>query len=228
MLIVDPDLIENFGKISIDDYEDGWDASDDAFYYYREGMKYSDAKDKEKRLDCFRKSELLHRHAVNLGEWESYIGLGYIYSYNRCEGEYYSDPAVPQENLSEDELAFKAFEEGSRHDDSECFYKLGDMYKKGRGCEASPAEAFKCYEKAFELSKEDEPYRWGSVALRLADCYESGFGCEQNLKTALKWYNQAVMGLEIAVNEGDSYYTKVYHNALAAQKRIQQELSGNY
>ncbi len=59
--------------------------------YYREGMSYSDAEDRQTRIDCFRAAEILYLHAAAKGNVDAYLDLGYIYSYDRCEGHYYVD-----------------------------------------------------------------------------------------------------------------------------------------
>ena len=102
---------------------------------------------------------------------------------------------------------------------------MGDLYKRGVGCEPDATQAFRCYERALELGKGEHPVVWGSVALRLADCYENAFGCEQSFSKALKWYEQAVTGLEIAVREGEWFYKKSLASAKNGVKRCKQELS---
>ena len=85
-------------------------------------------------------------------------------------------------------------------------YKLGDLFKKGVGCEANAETAYRWYKRACELSEKEDPVIWGSAALRLASCHEDGFGCEQSFAKAGEWYERAATGLEIAVRAGDWYY----------------------
>lgn len=75
-----------------DDDEDGNDA---LFYgggYYDEGMSYTDPANHEKRIECFQAAELLYRHAAGRGNAVASLCLGYVYSYDRCEGRYWRDP----------------------------------------------------------------------------------------------------------------------------------------
>lgn len=105
---------------------------------------------------------------------------------------------------------------------------LGDMHKRGTGCNADPLKAFECYAKAFEPSGKERPTVRGSSALRLAGAYENGLGCEPDLEKALRYYQQAEVGLDVAVRSGEHFYTRTLANARTAIKRIKQELDGTY
>lgn len=105
---------------------------------------------------------------------------------------------------------------------------LGDMHKRGTGCNADPLKAFECYAKAFEPSGKERPTVRGSSALRLAGAYENGLGCEPDLEKALRYYQQAEVGLDVAVRSGEHFYTRTLANARTAIKRIKQELGGTY
>lgn len=63
----------------------------------------------------------------------------------------------------------------------------------------------------------------GSIALRIAGCYEEGFGPNQSFSKALRWYKKAVLGLEFAVDNGDSWYEKALISARMGEKRCLQE-----
>ena len=71
---------------------------EDALYYgalhYNEGMGYTDAADHEKRIACFQAAEVLYRSTAEKGSADAYLCLGYVYSYDRCEGRYWRDPMV--------------------------------------------------------------------------------------------------------------------------------------
>lgn len=202
--------------------------------YYREAMSYTDAEDHETRVSCFQAAEILYLHAASKGNPIAYANLGYVYSYDRCEGRYFVDHRHSEtiedyaRPYPREQRAFECFTFAANAGDAEACYKLGDMYKRGIGCEANPDQALAWYKRAFDLRDGYPASVWGSIALRLASCFEEGIGCDFDLAQALKWYKQAIIGLEQAVREGDSFYTRTLSNAQAAAKRIEQELNGAY
>ena len=101
---------------------------------------------------------------------------------------------------------------------------MGDLYKRGVGCEPDVGEAFRWYRRASELMACEHPVILGSVALRLGECFEEAIGCRQDFARALEWYLKAVEGLEIAVDGGESWYEKALAGARAGVKRCRQEL----
>ena len=193
--------------------------------YYDEGMSYTDPSDKDKRIRCFQAAEQLYLQAAERGNAVANLCLGYVYSYNRCEGRYFRrahgeiGKPYPRE-----ERAFECFSIAAAADIPEACYKLGDLYKHGIGCEPDAAEAFRWYVRASELAARERPVILGSIALRLADCYEEGLGCEQSFERALEWYEKAVSGLEFAVDNGEVWYEKALSGARAGAKRCQQEV----
>ena len=203
--------------------EGGWDALYYGSQYYNEGMGYTDASDRDTRIECFQAAELLYLHAGERGNPIAWQNLGYVYSYDRCEGAYFEVWAHGAKSFPREERAFECYRKASEAGMPEATYKLGDLHKRGCGCEASLAEAFRCYERAFELGRDDEPVVWGSIALRLGDAYENAIGCEQSFAKALKWYEQAVTGLEIAVNSGEWFYKKALTGARNGVARCKQE-----
>lgn len=202
--------------------------------HYREGMSYTDAEDRHARVECFQAAEILYLHAAAKGNVDAYVDLGYIYSYDRCEGHYFVDHRQT-ENVEDytrpyprEQRAFECFFYAAEHGDAEACYKLGDLCKRGVGCEADPEKAFAWYTRAFELKDGMPPHVWGSIALRLADAYENGIGCAFDPEKALEWYKKAEAGLDIGVRSGAHFYTKTLANTRAAIKRLTQELDGRY
>lgn len=210
------------------DYDD--ETGDDALWYgcryYDEGMSYTDPADHDKRIECFQAAELLYRHAAGRGNAWANLNLGYVYSYDRCEGKYWVDPFVwePGYSYPREERAFECLSAAAQAELPEACYKLGDLYKQGTGCDPDAAAAFRCYVRASELAQREKPVILGSIALRLADCYEEGFGCQQDFTRALDWYRQAVEGLEAAVDAGEAWYEKALASARAGLKRCRQEV----
>ena len=200
---------------------------------YDKAMSYFDASDHFKRIASFHDAEGWYLQAAQRDNPYAYLNLGYVYSYDRCEGNYYVNAdaamykrlqAVPDERRQR--LAFDCYLAAAEMEMAEGCYKLGDMYKHGMGCNPNAQLAFRWYARACELSYDDEPAIWGSAALRLATCYENGFGCGQSFEVALGWYEKAVTGLEIAVRGGDWFYEKALAGARDGLNRCKQELAG--
>lgn len=201
--------------------------------YYLEAMGYSAAADRQARIECFQAAEILYLHAAAKGNVYAYLNLGYVYSYDRCEGRYFvdrrhSEDASGDAPYPREQRAFECFEFAAKSGDAEACYKLGDLYKRGVGCEPDAAEALRWYMHAFELKDGMPPHVWGSIALRLGDAYENGIGCEFDLEKALDWYRKAETGLDIGVRSGEAFYGRTLANVRAAMKRIVQELDGRY
>lgn len=209
-----------------DDTDDGADALWYGGRYYEEAMGYLDAADHEKRVDCFRAAELLYRHAAGMGNAVANLCLGYVYSYDRCEGRYWGCERYQQKGREypREERAFECLSLAAEAGIPEACYKLGDMHKHGTGCDPDSGEAFRWYVRASELAVRERPVILGSIALRLGECYEEGIGCTQDFARALAWYQRADEGLAAAVAGGEEWYAKALAVARAGVKRCQQEV----
>lgn len=182
----------------------------------------------ERRVLCFQAAELLYLHASRQGHPIADLNLGYVYSYDRCEGHYWNaDPAgsVP---FDCDVHAYRHYRSAAEAGVAEACYKLGDLLRDGRGCKADPREAYSWFLRAYKLGKSGDPVIWGSAALRLGTSCENGEGCPQSFKAALDWYEKATTGLGIAVRAGDSWYRGALRRAKAGLARTHQELDGRY
>ena len=218
-------------------YDDA-DGEDALYYggcYYDEAMSYTDQLYHDQRIDCFRAAELFYRHAAAKGNAVANLCLGYVYSYDRCEGHYWvsntacdaapnASEAARSHPYPRQRRAFECLLAAAQASIPEACYKLGDMYKHGTGCDAQATEAFRWYVRASELAAHERPVILGSIALRLADCYENGFGCSQDFNRALAWYRKAVTGLEVAVDAGEVWYEKALASARSGEKRCKQEV----
>ena len=223
----------NTGRVSVTWYPyfaRDWGGDDALYYggcYYEEGMGYADSADREARIACFQAAELLYRHSAGQGNALANLCLGYVYSYDRCEGRYWDSAALSEWRRNEpyprEERAFACLSIAAAADIPEACYKLGDMYKHGTGCDPNLAEAFRWYVRASELSANESPVILGSVALRLGECHEEGLGCKQDFTRALSWYRQAAAGLEAAIDGGETWYEKALASARAGVKRCMQE-----
>lgn len=202
---------------------EGWDALDYGGGYYDEGMSSSPDDEHEKRILCFRAAELLYLHSANKGNAYGHLCLGYVYSYDRCEGRYWE--GTPFDHLAHAVTHYRAAAEAGI---AEACYKLGDLLRDGRGCEMDLDEAYHWFQRAAELSQDEEPVVWGSAALRLGHAHEEGEGCEQSFELARTWYERAATGLGIAVRSGSSWYREALRRAEDGLARVRQELSGEY
>lgn len=208
---------------------------EDALYYggglYDDGMRLTAPEYAEARRDCFKAAELFYRHAAGRGNPIAYLCLGYIYYYDRCRGWYWRnlDELETDEDYERpyprEERAFECFEKAANAGIAEGFYKLGDVYKNGIGCEADQQQAYRCCVQAKEHDNGRAAYLTGSIALRLAKCLEEGMGCEHDFKQALKEYETAEHFLDAAVCSGDWYYKNARDGARDGVTRCKQEIA---
>lgn len=165
-----------------DDYDDVY--GDDALYYgggyYDEAMSYSDPADRQKRIDCFRAAELLYRHAAGRGNAVANLCLGYVYSYDRCEGDYW----VGADGTGEMAGSFPAGPDAkpTAGTDSPGPERVG----ASGGIRSYPREqrAFECLSIAAEAKICEACYKLG-------DMYKRGVGCTPDAGEAFRWYARA-------------------------------------
>ena len=213
---------------------DDLDGEDALFYggcLYDEGMRLSAPEHIEARLNCFKAAELLYRHAAGKGNPIGYMALGYVYYYDRCKSSYWrnlneleTDEDYKRPYPREDR-AFECIKKAAETGLAEAFYKLGDAYKNGVGCEVDMQQAYWCYAMAGTSTGPQAPYLTGSIALRLAKCLEEGIGCGHDFERALEEYERAEHFLEQAVQCGDWYYKGALCSARDGVVRCKQELA---
>lgn len=196
--------------------------------FYTEGFETSLLALYQNRIDCFRVAEIMYRHAAGRGNLDAFMNLGYVYGYDRCDGSYCHsafDLHRGETQESRDALAYQCLERAThRQHNGEALYKLGDLVKRGRGCERDLARALSLYRQAFESSRHDSPRVWGSAALRLGDAYADGRGCDVDFAEALRWYRLADTGLTLTVDAGDTWYERPLFHARASIADMEQEL----
>lgn len=200
--------------------------------YYNEAMGYRTPETHELRVQAFRAAEVLYRWAASKGNDTAVANLGYIYSYDRCEGQYWEktrriidgDGGAYDWECPVDEWALACYRHAAGRGDAEATYKYGDLLLRGRGCVADAAAAFASFQKAFELGELDYPSVRGSAALRLGTCFEEGLGCEPSYEESLSWYETACDYLEDAVAEGEWFYKRSLQSARDGVARMRQEL----
>lgn len=97
--------------------------------YYNEAMSCDWRT--ERRVECFPAAEVLYLHASRLGNAMADDDLTYVYSYDRCEGNYWDSVAAgakfprPEERLSIAERAFAHCRVAAEAGIAESCYKLG-------------------------------------------------------------------------------------------------------
>lgn len=208
--------------------------------YYTEGMSCDGETEHERRIMCFQAAELLYLHAASKGNPFGHLCLGYVYSYDRCEGAYFENTMAQDHRDAQDidcdrprpyphlERAHEHYRAAAEAGIAEACYKLGDMLRDGRGCDIDLVEAYGWFSRAYELGVRESPVVWGSAALRIAHALEEGEGCEQSFAEAERWYQRASTGLGIAVRGGERWYRGSLRHAERGLKRVAQELSGAY
>lgn len=121
--------------------------------YYEEGMHYTAASERQKRVDCFRAAGILYRHAAGRGNAIGWLCLGYVYAYDRCEGRYfrsyYNNFGEVPPKPDTDVLAYECFRYAAEAEIAEGCYKLGGMLAEGRGCAADHAKALDMFLRAY-------------------------------------------------------------------------------
>ena len=218
----------DYMALPYEDDPDGVEALWDGGGYYEDAMSITDPANREERIRLFQAAEQLYLQSAERGNAVASMCLGYVYSYDRCEGRYWQgavgggDRPYPRE-----ERAFECFSIAAEAGIPEACYKLGDMYKRGVGCEPDAASAYGWYLHASEIAtvSNETPVVLGSIALRLAECFEEGFGCEQSFTCALQMYRHAIEAFDAAVDAGEAWYEKALASARAGAKRCEQEIA---
>ncbi len=192
--------------------------------FYEKGMSITSPDKREERIACFQTAEELFLRAVEYGNAYASLYLGYLYSYDRCEGSYLQNKLDNDGSFPREARAYESFLIAANAGLCEGCYKLGDMYRYGIGCTQDAENAFNWYMKAMRNPQQlYSPVLAGSIMLRLGECYEDALGCEKNLLFATVMYKNAVEQLEKAVDAGDSWYEKALAHARAGAKRCNQE-----
>lgn len=209
--------------------EDGWLALDLGAKLYTEAFSYDDARYHDLSVECFKAAELLYLHALARGNDIAQLNLGYVYSYNRCEGQYFLADQGAQSAQTDayphEARAFECFMGAANAGVAEASYKLGDLYRSGKGCYVDVREALFWYQWGYDHADRHDCVTWGSSAFRLARAYEQGEGTKKDYTAALRWYREAEAGLSLAVDEGNWFYEGTLSAARSGIKRMQQETS---
>ncbi|WP_133124914.1 SEL1-like repeat protein [Bifidobacterium margollesii] len=129
----------------------------------------------------------------------------------------------------DDAQAFHWFALGAEMNNPESCYKLGDLYRSGRGCAGNPDKAIALYRKAADIAYDccnpDFPQDaavLASIELRLAQWYEHTGETVENVDDralAHDHYSQSARLFEVATAGGLNWYGKALSSARAGYAR---------
>ena len=181
--------------------EHGWKALAEGDRAFREALRYKAPEERDRKIACIQLAELLYLHAIAHGSTLAWLNLGRIYDNDYAEGDYFGAAACQ----SPAKQAFFCYSKAAEYDNAEAMYRLGDLYKAGKGVEKDEVAAFRYYVKAQECDERDSEI-WAPIALRLGEAFEHGMGCDVDDKTACAWYAKALLGFKELVLDGYSSY----------------------
>ena len=165
-----------------------------------------------------------YERAAGGGDIQAIINLGYCHQYGR---------SIPRSM----DKAFACYLRAALlSDHPEALYKLGDMYRSGKGTAKDGDVASALYSKAWHMLssfEEDAPELRASIAIRLADMRWEGFsaGCGFSLEDVLdealeilSMYQIAETGFRKAIANGFGYYAKQLDRAVEGQQAVRDML----
>ncbi|WP_051226399.1 tetratricopeptide repeat protein [Butyrivibrio sp. MC2013] len=133
----------------------------------------------------YTKAYELYKIAADAGEPRAICNLGYCYYYGRHQEVDY-------------DKAYDYFLKGALlFDDSNCLYKLGDMYLHGYHVEVNERYAYLLYERAMFASYSEDGRPDPTIAdimQRLGQCFLYGIGVSADVPKALTLLNNALTG----------------------------------
>ncbi len=131
----------------------------------------------------YKKAYELYKVAADAGNLRAICNCGYCFYYGRHQERDYAK-------------AFEFFNLGALlHGDSNCLYKLGDMYLNGYGVEKNEKYAFMLYERSYDAlmhQADDRPLP--DVCFRLGKCHLRGIGTDVDPEEALREFSRALGG----------------------------------
>ncbi|MBP3884391.1 MAG: sel1 repeat family protein [Olsenella sp.] len=149
--------------------------------YYEEGMSCDVTYEHEKRVLCFRAAELLYLHASRKGNRFADLNLGYVYSYDRCEGSYWSRLHAPVETSEQDD-------ETSGPDVNE---PDDDGLGAATAARSTACEELDCDSHAYEHFRRAAESGIAEACYKLGDLLRDGRGCGADLAGAFEWFCRA-------------------------------------
>lgn len=129
----------------------------------------------------YKKAAELYEAAAKAGELRAICNLGYCYYYGRhCKADF--------------KKAYEYFLKGALlHNDSNCLYKLGDMYFNGDIGEKNGRYAYLLYRRSYDAADEYE-FCMADIKYRLGKCLFYGIGTEKDIEEAFEYISDALKG----------------------------------
>ena len=152
----------------------------------------------------FAKAKELYQMAVDHGNLQSLISLGYIYEYGRTGKPDFQ----------------KAYECYSLAPSFEAAYKLGDMYAHGKAVERDMRRAHMLWERSLKLSQGvvERAQPAVRIAQLLVDPECERWGIDPNPLRALKLFQDAEVGLRIDIADEQHYHKRRLREAIEGQE----------
>ena len=165
----------------------------------------------------YARAKEVYETAVELGSNQALINLGYIYEYGRV--------GKPDYNKAYEIFARAAALEG----DFESYYKLGDMYSRGRGVEQNLDVASSLWLKSYEVG--ERPAQKCHSAFRLAKAFISDnaeeYGLDYDPMAALVLFQEAEVGYRIEIHNDADYYKKNLAESIEGQEMARKQLEND-
>ncbi len=171
----------------------------------------------------WKESERCLTRLLNLtGDPEYANTLGYIAYYGRTDG------------TPDYEKAFRLYSLAAACGYYEATYKLGDMFRSGRGCIKSETAAKLLYGRVYSdclegLERTGETASFSDAALRMCLVYKDGIDTFPDAQTAYRFALQAVKYARLRAQKSDFFGdTKVLLNALRAKSEVRRKLPKDF
>ena len=176
------------GHYTPDEDPEGWEALRFGAEYYEEGMSCDPEDEHERRIMCFQAAELLYLHASKKGNPYADLNLGYVYSYDRCEGSYWDRNASDPAPEGAREAVTWLSSHGIQLDGKE---ELPDNVAAMLGWLTSSQNEFSCDEYAYKHYRKAAEAGLAEACYKLGDLLREGRGCACDLAEAFSWYKKA-------------------------------------
>lgn len=95
-------------------------------------------------------------------------------------------------------------------DNTECYMRLGDLFRYGKGVDKNEDLAFRMYVKALNcLPKDSETAdpNLGGIRKRIGECFLYGVGVEKNAHEALFNFSVSMTALYAMIDDNDVMYS---------------------
>lgn len=132
----------------------------------------------------YKKAYSLYKIAADAGELRAICNCGYCFYYGRHTEVDYAE-------------AYRYFLLGALlHNDPNCLYKLGDMYREGKGVEKNENYAFMLFSRALEACEapRGDSYCLADAKFRVGECLLKGIGTDVEVEEAHELLCEALAG----------------------------------